>query len=46
MGEIYRAVLESWASRGHPVGGPRVALGTPRKLWIVGRTLLRSRLGR
>jgi phytoene synthase len=45
MGAIYRAVLESWAGRGFPVGGPRVALGTPRKLWIAGRTLLRARFG-
>ena len=45
MGAIYRAVLESWAGRGFPVGGPRVKLGTPRKLWIAGRTLLRVRFG-
>ncbi len=43
MGAIYRAVLESWAGRGYPVGGPRVKLGTLRKLWIAGRTLLRAR---
>jgi phytoene synthase len=45
MGAIYRAVLESWAGRGFPVAGPRVRLGTLRKLWIAGRTLLRVRLG-
>jgi phytoene synthase len=45
MGAIYRALLESWAGRGFPVAGPRVRLGTLRKLWIAGRTLLRVRFG-
>ena len=30
---IYREVLEEWARRGHPVGGARVQLGKPRKIW-------------
>jgi hypothetical protein len=34
MGAIYRAVLEEWARRGHPVGGARVQLGRPRKAWL------------
>ena len=41
MGAIYRAVLEAWTRRGHPVGGARVSLGKPRKLWIVLRTVPR-----
>jgi phytoene synthase len=41
MGAIYRAVLEAWARRGHPVGGPRTALGKPRKLWIALRSVPR-----
>ena len=45
MGGIYRAVLETWASRGFPVGGPRIALSKARKLWIAARTLLRVRFG-
>ena len=45
MGGIYRAVLETWASRGFPVGGPRMALSRPRKLWIAARTVLRVRFG-
>jgi phytoene synthase len=45
MGAIYRAVLEEWAARGCPVGGPRVRLSKPRKLWIALRTLLRVRWG-
>ena len=27
MGAVYRALLEEWARRGHPVGGARVQLG-------------------
>lgn len=46
MGAIYRALLETWARRGHPVGGARTALGKPRKLWIASRTVLRVFLGR
>ena len=45
MGAIYRAVLEEWARRGHPVGGARVQLGKPRKIWIALRTIPRVRLG-
>jgi phytoene synthase len=41
MGAIYRAVLEAWARRGHPIGGERTALGKPRKLWIALRTVPR-----
>jgi phytoene synthase len=41
MGAIYRAVLEAWARRGHPVGGARTRLGKPRKLWIALRTVPR-----
>ena len=42
MGAVYRAVLEEWARRGHPVAGPRVQLSKPRKLWIALRTLARA----
>jgi 15-cis-phytoene synthase len=42
MGAVYRAVLEEWARRGHPVGGPRIQLSKPRKLWIALRTLARD----
>ncbi len=45
MGAVYRALLEEWARRGHPVGGPRVQLGKPRKLWIALRTAARIRWG-
>jgi phytoene synthase len=41
MGAIYRAVLEEWAARGHPVGGERTALGKPRKVWLALRTVPR-----
>jgi phytoene synthase len=41
MGAVYRALLEEWIGRGHPVGGPRVALGRPRKVWIALRTIPR-----
>jgi phytoene synthase len=41
MGAIYRAVLEKWAARGHPVGGERIALGKPRKAWLALRTVPR-----
>ena len=40
MAAVYRALLEEWAWRGHPVGG-RVALGRPRKAWIALRTVPR-----
>ena len=43
MGAIYREVLEEWARRGHPVGGARVQLGKPRKVWIALRTIPRVR---
>jgi phytoene synthase len=43
MGAVYRGVLEEWASRGHPVGGPRVALSKPRKAWIALRALAAGR---
>jgi 15-cis-phytoene synthase len=45
MGAVYRAVLEEWARRGHPVAGPRVQLSKPRKLWIALRTLARDAWG-
>jgi phytoene synthase len=41
MAAIYRAVLEEWARRGHPLGGPRVQLGRPRKAWLALRTIPR-----
>lgn len=41
MGTIYRAVLEEWARRGHPVGGARVQLGKPRKIWLALRAIPR-----
>ena len=45
MGAVYRALLEEWARRGHPVAGPRVQLSKPRKLWIALRTLARDAWG-
>jgi len=42
MGAIYRAVLEEWARRGHPVGGARVQLGRPRKAWLALRAVTRA----
>jgi 15-cis-phytoene synthase len=43
MGAVYREILHELARRRYPVGGPRVTLSTPRKLWAalraVGRTL-------
>ena len=41
MGAIYRSLLEEWARRGHPVGGERVSLGKPRKIWTALRTIPR-----
>ena len=41
MGAVYRAVLEEWARRGHPVGGPRVRLGKPRRIALALRTIPR-----
>ena len=46
MGAVYRAVLEEWVRRGHPVGGPRVQLSKPRKLWIALAHAGARRLGR
>jgi phytoene synthase len=42
MGAVYRALLEEWARRGHPVAGPRLQLSKARKLWIALRTLARD----
>jgi phytoene synthase len=42
MGAVYRALLEEWVRRGHPLGGPRVQLSKPRKLWIALATLARG----
>jgi phytoene synthase len=41
MGAVYRAVLEEWARRGHPVGGARVGLGKPRRIAVALRTIPR-----
>jgi len=41
MGAIYRDVLEEWARRGHPVGGPRVRAGAARKIALLIRTIAR-----
>ena len=41
MGAIYRALLEEWARRGHPVGGARVRLGKPRRIALALRTIPR-----
>jgi phytoene synthase len=41
MGAIYRAILEEWARRGHPVGGPRVQLGQARKAALALRSIPR-----
>jgi phytoene synthase len=41
MGAIYRAVLEEWARRGHPVGRARVKLSPARKIGLALRTSLR-----
>jgi phytoene synthase len=41
MGAVYRAVLEEWARRGHPVGGPRVRLGKPRRIALALRAIPR-----
>jgi phytoene synthase len=46
MGSIYRAILEEWAARGHPVGGDRVRLGKPHKMWLALRTVPRVYWGR
>ncbi len=45
MGAIYRAVLEEWAHRGHPVGVPRVQLGRLRKVWLALRAIPRAYWG-
>jgi phytoene synthase len=41
MAAVYRALLEEWCRRGHPVGGPRLSLSKPRKAWIALRTIPR-----
>jgi len=41
MGAVYRALLEEWARRGHPIGEPRVSLGKGRKLWVALRAIPR-----
>ena len=45
MAAIYRAILETFARRGHPLGGPLVGLAAPRKAWITFRTAARVRWG-
>jgi phytoene synthase len=44
MRSIYRALLERIASKGCGVIGRRVAISTPRKLYLVGRTWAGTRL--
>jgi len=41
MGAVYRALLEQWAQRGHPIGGKRVSLSKPRQAWIALRSVPR-----
>ena len=43
MGAIYREILEEMARRGYPLGGPRLQLSRPRKVWIALRTIARTR---
>jgi len=43
MGAVYRALLEQWERRGHPMGGTRLSLSRPRKAWIALRTVPRVR---
>lgn len=43
MAAVYRETLEQLARRGYPIGGARVRLSRPRKLWITARTVLRGR---
>jgi 15-cis-phytoene synthase len=43
MAAVYRETLEQLARRGYPIGGPRVRLSRPRKLWITARTIVRGR---
>ena len=45
MGAIYRDILETWARRGHPVGGARVRVGRTRKIAHVIRTIARVSWG-
>lgn len=45
MSAIYRAVLEEWVLRGHPVGVPRVQIGKPRKIWLALRAIPRAYWG-
>jgi phytoene synthase len=45
MGAVYHALLEELVRRGYPVGGPKVSVGRPRKLWIALRTLVAASLG-
>ncbi|HVO12718.1 MAG TPA: presqualene diphosphate synthase HpnD [Vicinamibacteria bacterium] len=42
MGAVYRALLEEWERRGHPIGGARVSLSKPRKAWIALRSVPRA----
>ncbi len=41
MAAVYRGLLDEWTRRGRPVGGPRVRLGRPRKVWLALRTIPR-----
>lgn len=41
MGAVYRAILDELLRRGLPLGGPRVALGKPRKILLALRTIPR-----
>jgi phytoene synthase len=41
MAAVYGKVLEEWARRGHPVGGERTSIGTPRRFWTALRTIPR-----
>jgi phytoene synthase len=41
MGAVYRALLEEWTRRGHPIGEPRVSLHPARKAWLALRTIPR-----
>lgn len=38
MGAIYHRLLDELARQGYPIGGERVALGRPRKMWVALRT--------
>lgn len=45
MGAVYHAILEELVRRGYPVGGAKVSVPRPRKLWIALRTLVAASLG-